>query len=56
MNKKIEAMKQEIRRRGASFYLSEDLPDEIAEQFLAEILDCPDCKREAALKGEKLEH
>ena len=56
MNKKIETMKEEIIRRGGIIHVSEKLPDEATERFLAEILDCPDCKAEAGLKGPRLDH
>ena len=43
MNAKIRRMMREIESRGGRVGVSEDLPDEVAEQFLDEILDCPDC-------------
>lgn len=43
MNKKIRNLMREIERRGGRVGLSESIPDEVAEQFLREILDCPDC-------------
>ncbi len=47
MNKKIERMVEEIERRGGVVGINTALPDEVAEAFLEQILDCPDC-REAA--------
>jgi hypothetical protein len=43
MNKTIRRLKQEIEQRGGRVRLDENLPDKIAEQFLREILSCPDC-------------
>ena len=50
MNRKIARMRKEIERRGGVIGMSDRLPDDIAEFFLAEILDCPDCC-EAAKSG-----
>jgi hypothetical protein len=43
MNKTIRRLKLEIERRGGQVHLDENLPDSVAEQFLREILSCPDC-------------
>lgn len=43
MNKTIKRLKAEIERRGGSIYINENLPDEIMEKFLREVLACPDC-------------
>ena len=43
MNERIRKMREQIERRGGVVSISEKLPDEIAERFLREILDCPDC-------------
>ena len=43
MNKKIERMMKEIERRGGVVGINPMLPDELAEEFLQQILDCPDC-------------
>jgi hypothetical protein len=40
---RIEAMKQEIERRGGRVGTMAPLPDEILEMFLQQVLDCPDC-------------
>jgi len=56
MNKKVKSMKEEIKRRGGIVHVSDELPDEVAERFLAEILDCPDCRDEARVKERKREH
>ncbi|MGZ5473964.1 MAG: hypothetical protein ACXW31_13065 [Thermoanaerobaculia bacterium] len=47
MNRKIRNLMREIERRGGNVGLSESIPDEVAEQFLREILDCPDCRTAA---------
>ena len=47
MSKKLRALKREIERRGGFVGLAPDLPDDVAELFLREILDCPDCLAEA---------
>jgi hypothetical protein len=43
MNDTIRRLKAEIERRGGQIYVNENLPDEITETFLREILACPDC-------------
>lgn len=43
MNEKIRRMMREIEKRGGMIGVSGSLPDEIAEQFLQEVLSCPDC-------------
>lgn len=43
MNKKIEEMMREIERRGGVVGVNASLPDEVAEMFLKEILECPEC-------------
>jgi len=48
MNKTIKRLKAEVERRGGSIYINENLPDEIMEIFLRQILECPDCAREKA--------
>jgi len=43
MNKTIRRLKQEIEQRGGQIHIDENLPDDIAELFLREVLSCPDC-------------
>ena len=43
MNKKIKRMAQEVERRGGKLFGLENLPDDVAERFLHEVLSCPDC-------------
>ena len=47
MNRKIRTMMREIERRGGQVGASDNLADEVAEVFLREILDCPECREEA---------
>lgn len=42
---RIEAMRQEVIRRGGIVHLSPDTPEWIAEKFLEEVLACPECSR-----------
>jgi len=51
MNRKIRRMKQEIERRGGMIHVSGTLPDAVAEAFLQQILDCPDCRSLAHSEG-----
>jgi hypothetical protein len=46
MNKRLRKMQREIERRGGVVHLG-DLPDDVAELFLREVLDCPECLAEA---------
>jgi hypothetical protein len=43
MNDTISRLKAEIERRGGRIHINPNLPDEITETFLREILACPDC-------------
>jgi hypothetical protein len=43
MNETIRRLKAEIERRGGRIHIDKNLPDEITELFLREILACPDC-------------
>jgi hypothetical protein len=43
MNKTIRRLKQEIEQRGGQIHIDENLPDDVAELFLREVLSCPDC-------------
>jgi hypothetical protein len=47
MNRKLRKLQREIERRGGVLHVAPQLPDEIAELFLREILECPDCMAEA---------
>jgi hypothetical protein len=43
MNDTIRRLKAEIERRGGFIHINPNLPDELTETFLREILACPDC-------------
>lgn len=43
MNKKMRKMMREIERRGGRVGLSGSLSDHVAERFLQDVLECPDC-------------
>ncbi len=47
MNKTIRRLKQEIEQRGGQIHIDENLPDDVAELFLREVLSCPDCVTES---------
>ena len=47
MNKRLRKMMREIEKRGGEIHLAPDLPVGIAELFLREVLECPDCLAEA---------
>lgn len=51
MNEKIARMMKEVERRGGIVGGVGAIPDEVAEAFLAEVLDCPDCRAAAAAMG-----
>ena len=52
MKETLRKLRQEIELRGGRVYLEPHLPDDLAELFLREILDCPDCMAEAASEME----
>lgn len=37
-------MMREIERRGGIVGMESNVPDDVLEQFLKEVLDCPDCR------------
>lgn len=43
MNEKIQELLKQVEERGGSVHLSPHLPDTVAESFLRQVLDCPDC-------------
>jgi hypothetical protein len=43
MNDTIRRLKAEIERRGGRIHINDNLPDEITETFLREILACSGC-------------
>ena len=55
MNRRLKALQREIERRGGVLHVSPQLPDEVAEMFLREILACPDCMAEARKDGKTVD-
>jgi len=53
MNDTIKRLKAEVERRGGRIYINDNLPDEITETFLREILACPDCASHQSAKPRK---
>lgn len=49
MNETVRDLLKKVEDRGGLVHLPTDLPDEVAELFLREVLDCRDCL-EAARK------
>ena len=45
-SRRVDRMLEEIRRRGGIAGLSDDIPDDVAEMFLREVLDCPDSRED----------
>jgi hypothetical protein len=43
MNRKMRKMMREIERRGGTVGIGSGLPNHLAERFLRNVLDCPDC-------------
>lgn len=43
MNEKIQDLLKQVEVRGGNVHLSPQLPDALAESFLRQVLDCPDC-------------
>jgi hypothetical protein len=56
MNDRIRKMLEEIHHRGGVVHLDDDLPDAIAERFLAELLACPDCMEQLRRDRKQREH
>ena len=53
MNAKIRRMMQEIEQRGGKLHINPSLPDDLTEEFLEQVLSCPDCctRPETAFDG-----
>jgi hypothetical protein len=43
MNKKLRKLMRRLEAAGAVVGMREDIPDEIAELFIRDIMSCPDC-------------
>ena len=48
MDPKLEKFRNQIERAGGVVFLRDDLPEEIKELFLRELMSCPDCVAEIA--------
>ena len=47
----------EIQERGGVVGINPSMPDDLAEEFLRQVLDCPDCRAEAEeMAKKKREH
>ncbi len=55
-NANIEALLHEIESRGGMVGLSDETPDELAESFLRQVLECPICTAEAKRRRGRREH
>jgi hypothetical protein len=51
VNRIVRKLKAEIEARGGIVFVPPDLPDEIAEMFLREVLECPDCQAAVRKSG-----
>jgi hypothetical protein len=55
VKKRIDDMKREIERRGGLVVGLGDIPDDIAELFLEEVLACPHCAETTRPQGESID-
>jgi len=53
MNAKLKKLKKELEAAGGMVVVADDLPDDIAELFMKEIMSCPECV--AAISASKRE-
>ena len=54
MNETIRELLKRVEERGGSIHLAPQLPDAIAEAFLRQVLDCPDCvPQDEAREGDR---
>ncbi len=44
MNKKLDQLRREVEKRGGIIGFTPEIPDEIAEMLLKDVLACPDCE------------
>ncbi len=54
--KKVREMQKLIEKAGGLVYLNKDLPPQISERFLSEVMSCPDCARAIAEARQKERH
>ncbi len=43
MNSKLKELKRQLERAGGLVMIPDHLPDDVAEIFVKEIMDCPEC-------------
>jgi len=53
MNAKLKKLMKELEDAGGVVFVADDMPDDLAEFWVKEILSCPDCA--AAISASKLE-
>ena len=53
MNETVKDLLKKVEERGGMVHMPPDLPDEVAELFLREVLDCRDCLEEARKAGQR---
>jgi hypothetical protein len=53
MNDTIRRLTAEIQRRGGRIHINENLPDELTETFLREVLACADCAPRRSMQPRK---
>jgi len=46
MNRKMRQQVREIERRGGMVFVSDAMPEDLAEMLLDDVLDCPACNDE----------
>ncbi len=48
MNRRLKKLVKQLELAGGTVMMPDDLPEEIADAFLEELLNCPDCARALA--------
>jgi hypothetical protein len=60
MNAKVRKLEKQLERAGGRVVIPDDLPVEVAELFIKEIMSCPDCAAaiaaESKLPARRREH
>jgi hypothetical protein len=56
MSRKTRRIQKLIERAGGMAWIDKDLPDDLAQQFLEEILHCPDCAAALTASQQRSEH
>lgn len=55
MKGRIRRMIEQIERRGGMIHIDPDMPDDLTEEFLMEILGCPDCQLGTGVRPSKFD-